>query len=53
MLKDQPKNAQALYGRGVDKARLGRAAEGQADIAVTTAIRPTIAEESRALGVEL
>ena len=44
-LARDPKNAWSLYGRGVDRVRRGRAAEGQADMSAATALNPAIAAE--------
>jgi tetratricopeptide (TPR) repeat protein/predicted aspartyl protease len=43
-LKINPKNAFALYGRGIDKVRKQKTQEGQADIAQATALSPKIAQ---------
>ena len=43
-LKINPKNAFALYGRGIDKLRKQKAPEGQADIAQAIALSPKIAD---------
>ncbi len=43
-LKIQPKNARALYGRGVAEARLNKRAESDRDIAAAAALAPQIAE---------
>jgi tetratricopeptide (TPR) repeat protein/predicted aspartyl protease len=50
-LKMQPKSAPALYGRGVAKARLGKAAEGEADIAAAEALAPHIGERYQRYGI--
>jgi tetratricopeptide (TPR) repeat protein len=38
----EPKNAWALYGRGVSQLRKGKTAEGQADIAAATKLDPRV-----------
>ena len=38
-----PKNAYALYGRGVAKMRKGKTAEGEADMAEAIKMAPQIA----------
>jgi tetratricopeptide (TPR) repeat protein/predicted aspartyl protease len=43
-LKDNPKNAPALYGRGIAKLRMMNTAAGQADIAAATALQPQVAD---------
>jgi tetratricopeptide (TPR) repeat protein len=50
-LKITPKNAFALYGRGIDKLRKQKAPEGQADIAQAIAISPKIAEDFNRHGI--
>jgi tetratricopeptide (TPR) repeat protein len=50
-LKINPKNASSLYGRGIDKLRKQRTADGDADIALATAIRPQITEEFKRRGI--
>jgi tetratricopeptide (TPR) repeat protein len=50
-LKITPKNASALYGRGVDKVRMQKALEGQADIAQAIALSPGIAESFSRHGI--
>lgn len=44
-LQLRPKRASSLYGRGIDKLREHRTAEGEADIAQATALAPEIVEE--------
>jgi tetratricopeptide (TPR) repeat protein len=44
-------NAWTFYGRGIDKLRLGLAAEGQTDIEVARALRPDIREEAAKYGI--
>jgi tetratricopeptide (TPR) repeat protein len=41
-VKQNPKNASSLYGRGIAKLRKMKTAEGQADIAAATALSPKI-----------
>lgn len=50
-LEKQPKLASSLYGRGIDKLRIGNKAGGEADIATASAIRPDIADQMRAYGI--
>lgn len=50
-LEKQPKLASSLYGRGIDKLRMGNKAGGEADIAAASAIRPDIADQMRAYGI--
>jgi Flp pilus assembly protein TadD len=50
-LKALPKNAFALYGRGVAKIRKNRAPEGEADIAEAVKIAPNIAAPLSARGL--
>jgi tetratricopeptide (TPR) repeat protein len=50
-LKITPKNAPALYGRGIDKLRKQRLPEGQADIDQATALSPKIAQSFDLLGI--
>jgi tetratricopeptide (TPR) repeat protein/predicted aspartyl protease len=50
-LKITPKNAAALYGRGIDKLRKQKAPEGQADIAQAIVLRPKIAEDFSRHGI--
>ncbi len=46
-----PKNATALYGRGVAKMRKNRTAEGEADMAEAVKIAPNIAAPFTARGL--
>jgi hypothetical protein len=46
VLRLQPRNPWALYGRGLAKLGKGLAAEGRADIAASAAVNPRIAEEA-------
>ena len=50
-LKTMPKNAVALYGRGVAKIRKNRTAEGEADMAEAVKIAPHIAAPFSARGL--
>ena len=46
-LEKQPKLASSLYGRGIDKLRMGNKASGEADMAAASAIQPNIADQMR------
>ena len=50
-LKTMPKNAFALYGRGVAKTRKNKAAEGEADMAEAVKLSPHIAGQFSARGL--
>jgi tetratricopeptide (TPR) repeat protein/predicted aspartyl protease len=50
-LKINPKNAFALYGRGIDKLRKQRAPDGQADIAQAIALAPKVADDFNRYGI--
>jgi tetratricopeptide (TPR) repeat protein len=50
-LKITPKNASALYGRGIDKLRKQKTPDGQADIAQAKSLSPTIADEFTQYGI--
>ena len=50
-LKQDPKKAVSLFGRGVAKAHLGKVEEGQADLAAARALQPRIDQEMRRLHV--
>ena len=50
-LKERPKLASSLYGRGIAKLRLGQAADGRADLARASRIEPGIAETYAKRGV--
>jgi tetratricopeptide (TPR) repeat protein/predicted aspartyl protease len=50
-LKINAKNAWSLYGRGIDKVRKQRSAEGQADMNQAAAIWPQVAEEFKRRGI--
>ena len=50
-LKITPKNPSALYGRGIDKVRMQKAPEGQADIAQAIVLSPEIAESFSRRGI--
>jgi tetratricopeptide (TPR) repeat protein/predicted aspartyl protease len=45
------KNAMSLYGRGIDKMRLGRTEEGQADLTEALLQEPRIADEFALRGI--
>jgi hypothetical protein len=50
-LKIKPNQASSLYGRGIGKLRIGKAAEGKADIAAAKAINSGIADEFASYGI--
>ncbi len=50
-LKINPKNAAAWYGRGIDKLKKQKTADGNGDIAQATALSPKIAEEFERRGI--
>ncbi len=50
-VKLQPRDAVALYGRGVAELKKGAKTEGETDIAAARAITPTVAEQFKRLGV--
>ena len=50
-LKINGKNAWSLYGRGIDKLRKQKTADGNADIAQATAAWPQIVEEFKRRGI--
>ena len=50
-MKLNPKDAWVLYGRGIDKLRQGKSAEGEADMAAATALWPPIEDEFRSHGM--
>jgi tetratricopeptide (TPR) repeat protein/predicted aspartyl protease len=50
-LKINPKNAWSWYGRGVDKLRKQKTAEGEADMAQATALWAGVAEEFKRRGI--
>ena len=50
-LKINPKNAWAWYGRGIDKLRRQRTADGEADIAQATNLRAKVADEFKRQGI--
>ncbi len=50
-LSMHPKDPWALYLRGIDKIRLGKTSEGQADMAAATALSPPIADEFKRHGM--
>jgi tetratricopeptide (TPR) repeat protein len=51
-LQTNPKNPWSLYGRGVDKLRIKKTAEGEADIAAATALWPPVADAFKRRGIE-
>jgi len=51
-LKKEPKLASSLYGRGIDKLRMGNKAGGEADMAAASTLRPDIADQMRVYGIE-
>jgi hypothetical protein len=50
-LAQQPRNAWALYGRGLVRLRKGLATDGQADLAAARASQANIAEEFAKIGL--
>jgi tetratricopeptide (TPR) repeat protein len=52
-LKIQPKNAWALYGRGLAKLKKNNRGEGEADIAAAVALAPGVAESYKRMGLAL
>ncbi len=50
-LVNEPKHAWPLYGRGLCRLRLGQKAQGDADLAAATAIRPGIGAEAAKYGL--
>jgi tetratricopeptide (TPR) repeat protein len=50
-LKQLPKNAWALYGRGVVEERRGKTAEAQGDMAAATALQPGVADTFKKRGI--
>ncbi len=50
-LVTRPKDAGALYGRGVAKLRRGRTADGRADMATAKALSPTVVDAFQKLGI--
>jgi tetratricopeptide (TPR) repeat protein len=50
-LRTDAKNAWSLYGRGIDKVRKQRTAEGQADMDQAAAIWPQVADEFKRRGI--
>ena len=50
-LKINPKNAWALYGRGIDELRRNKVSEGQADIEHAKSLWPHVAEEFNRRGI--
>jgi tetratricopeptide (TPR) repeat protein len=50
-LKIEPKNARALYGRGIAKSHMNKRAESDEDIAAAEALAPQIGERYRHYGI--
>jgi tetratricopeptide (TPR) repeat protein len=50
-LKVTPQGAWSLYGRGIDKVRMNKLAEGEADMASAAAIWHPIGDEFKRLGI--
>jgi clan AA aspartic protease (TIGR02281 family) len=50
-LKIQPRNARALYGRGVAEARLNKPSDSGRDIAAAEALAPHIGDHFKELGI--
>jgi tetratricopeptide (TPR) repeat protein len=50
-LKIDAKNAWSLYGRGIDKLRMQKTSDGDADIAQATAVWPRVVEEFKRRGI--
>jgi hypothetical protein len=50
-LKIGPKDAWAWYGRGIDKIRKQKTADGEADISQAMALWPKIADEFTRRGI--
>jgi hypothetical protein len=46
-----PRDAWALYGRGLAKLKKGDKAGSDADLAAATAIQPTVAQQARNVGL--
>jgi tetratricopeptide (TPR) repeat protein len=51
VVKAEPRNAWALYARGVTKIRKGKASDGDTDIAAAKALRPGVMELGKLRGV--
>ena len=52
VVRVDPKEPVALYGRGIAKARAGDADGGKADTAAAKALRPDVAAEFDTLGLK-
>jgi tetratricopeptide (TPR) repeat protein len=50
-LRIKPKNAWTLYCRGVARMRAGMTADGQADLAAATVLKPGVAQDAARFGV--
>jgi tetratricopeptide (TPR) repeat protein/predicted aspartyl protease len=50
-LKDDPRRAWSLYGRGLAELRKGDKAQGDADLKAATAIAPDLPERAKRLGI--
>ncbi|MBW8813414.1 MAG: DUF3857 domain-containing protein [Caulobacterales bacterium] len=50
-IRQQPRLAPSLYGRGLAKLRLGQSADGEADLAAAHAASPEVEEEFTGYGV--
>jgi hypothetical protein len=50
-LKINARNAWSLYGRGIDKLRKQKTADGDADIAQATAVWPQVMEAFKRRGI--
>ena len=50
-LKDNPRQAWSLYGRGLAELRKGDKAQGDADIKAAAAIAPNLPERAKKLGI--
>ena len=51
-LKLRPQSPWSLYGRGIAKLRIGRSADGSADIAAAQSLQPKIAAEAASYGIK-
>ena len=51
-LRDRPKEAWSLYGKGLAEAKKGLKAESEADLKAAVAADPEIADKAKAVGVE-
>jgi len=52
VIRIEPKNAAAVFGRGMAKLKKNDKAGGEADVAAAKAIKPDIAEEFARFGVK-